>query len=445
MNKIMTTVDFDKIDYDLEKIGKEMHDLMTELFPICRSITGDGVRKTDDILSQHMPLEIHEVPTGTKVFDWIVPKEWNINDAYIIDPNGEKIIDFKKSNVHIMSYSVPINEKMTLKELTPHLYTIPEKPDVIPYRISYYKENWGFCLTHNQFLNLEEGEYQVVIDSSLKDGSLTYAECFLPGETDHEILVSCYTCHPSLCNDNLSGVVLSTLLAKEISKINSRKYSYRFLFVPETIGAITWLSLNESKLSNIKHGLVATCVGDTGNSTYKKSRNGNLYIDRVVTNVLKNSGDDYKIIDYFPPGSDERQYGSPGINLPVGSLMKTPYGDFPQYHTSADNLDFVRPEGLADSFSKYMNIFYIIENDKTFVNLEPKGEPNLGKRGLYRTISGQQDGYEKELAIISVLNLSDGNHSLLDISERTDIDFSLVKQSADRLVETKLIEDSNSK
>ena len=363
MNKIMTTMDFDKIDYDLEKIGKEMHDLMTELFPICRSITGDGVRKTDDILSQHIPLEIHEVPTGTKVFDWLVPKEWNINDAYIIDPNGEKIIDFKKSNLHIMSYSVPINEKMTLKELTPHLYTIPEKPDVIPYRISYYKENWGFCLTHNQFLNLEEGEYQVVIDSSLKDGSLTYAECFLPGETDHEILVSCYTCHPSLCNDNISGVVLSTLLAKEISKINSKKYSYRFLFVPETIGAITWLSLNESKLSNIKHGLVATCVGDAGNSTYKKTRNGNLYIDRVVTNVLKNSGDDYKIIDYFPPGSDERQYGSPGINLPVGSLMKTPYGDFPQYHTSADNLDFVKPEGLSDSFSKYMNTFYIIKNE----------------------------------------------------------------------------------
>ena len=225
---------------------------MQELFPICRSITGNGVRKTLKILKKEIDLKIVNVPSGTKVFDWKIPYEWNIKDAYVKNSKGERVIDFKKSNVHIMSYSVPINEKMTLEELTPHLYTIPEKPDVIPYRISYYKENWGFCLTHNQFLNLEEGEYQVVIDSSLKDGSLTYAECFLPGETDHEIFVSCYTCHPSLCNDNLSGVVLSTLLAKEISKINSRKYSYRFLFVPETIGAITWLSLNESKLSNIK-------------------------------------------------------------------------------------------------------------------------------------------------------------------------------------------------
>ena len=437
----MSIMDFDNIANDLEKTGKDMYDLMTELYPICRSITGDGVRKTDKILSNHIPLEIHEVPTGTKVFDWIIPKEWNINDAYIIDPNEEKIIDFKKSNLHVMNYSVPIKTKMTLDELKPHMYTIPEKPDVIPYRISYYKENWGFCLSHNQFLNLKEGEYEVVIDSTLKDGSLTYAECFLPGETDDEILISCYTCHPSLCNDNLSGVVLSTFLAKTISKINLRKYSYRFLFVPETIGAITWLSQNESKLSNINHGLVATCVGDPGCLTYKKSRNGNLNIDRAVTNVLKHCGDDYKIIDYFPPGSDERQYGSPGVNLPVGSLMRTPYGEFQEYHTSADDLDFVQPKHLADSFSKYMKTFYILEDNKSFINLQPKGEPNLGKRGLYRTISGQQDGYEVELAIISILNLSDGDHSLLDISERTEMDFGLIKRTADRLIETKLLEE----
>ncbi len=437
----MSIMDFDNIANDLEKIGKEMYDLMTELYPICRSITGDGVRKTDKILSNHIPLEIHEVPTGTNVFDWIIPKEWNIKDAYIIDPDGEKIIDFKKSNLHVMNYSVPINTKLTLDELKPHMYTIPEKPDVIPYRISYYKENWGFCLSHNQFLNLKEGEYEVVIDSTLKDGSLTYAECFLPGETDDEILISCYTCHPSLCNDNLSGVVLSTFLAKTISKINLRRYSYRFLFVPETIGAITWLSQNESKLSNINHGLVATCVGDPGCLTYKKSRNGHLNIDRAVTNVLKHCGDDYKIIDYFPPGSDERQYGSPGVNLPVGSLMRTPYGEFQEYHTSADDLDFVKSKHLADSFSKYMKTFYILENNRSFINLQPKGEPNLGKRGLYRTISGQQDGYEAELAIISILNLSDGDHSLLDISERTEMDFGLIKRTADRLIETKLLEE----
>lgn len=437
----MNTLDFDNTVDDLEKIGSEMYNLMTELYPICRSITGDGVRKTDKIIGKHIPLEIHEVPTGTNVFDWVIPKEWNITDAYIIDPNGEKIIDFKKSNLHVMNYSVPIKAKMTLDELKPHLYTIPEKSDVIPYRISYYKENWGFCLSHNQFLNLKDGEYEVVIDSTLKEGSLTYGECFLPGETDDEILISCYTCHPSLCNDNLSGVVLSTFLAKTIAKINLRRYSYRFLFLPETIGAITWLSQNESKLSNIKHGLVATCVGDPGCPTYKKSRNGNLIIDRAVTNVLKHSGEDYKIIDYFPPGSDERQYGSPGINLPVGSLMKTPYGDFAEYHTSADDLDFVQPKYLADSFSKYMKTFYILENNKSFVNLQPKGEPNLGKRGLYRNVSGQQDGYEAELTVISILNLSDGDNSLLDISERTGLDFGLIKRTTDRLIETKLVKE----
>lgn len=439
----MSIMELEDMDNNLDKIGKEMHHLMTELFPICRSITGDGVRKTDQIISKHIPLEIHEIPSGTKVFDWIIPKEWNINDAYIIDPAGNKIIDFKKSNVHVISYSIPIKAKMTLDELKPHLYTIPEKPEVIPYRISYYKENWGFCLSHNQFLNLKEGEYEVVIDSTLNDGSLTYGQYFLPGKTNDEILVSCYTCHPSLCNDNLSGIVLSTFLAKTLTKINSRKYSYRFLFVPETIGAITWLSQNESKLSNIKHGLVATCVGDKGCSTYKKSRNGNLPIDRAVTNVLQHSGEDYKIIDYFPPGSDERQYGSPGINLPVGSLMRTPYGEFPEYHTSADDLDFVKSEFLANTFSKYMKTFFILENNKTYVNLYPKGEPHLGKRGLYRNVSGQQDGYEAELAIISILNLSDGNHSLLDISERTGMNFSLIKWTADRLIETKLIEEKN--
>ena len=437
----MSILGFDLNENDLGKIGKEMHDLMAELYPICRSITGDGVRKTDKILSEHIPLEIHEISTGTKVFDWVIPKEWNIKDAYIIDPNGKKIVDFKESNIHLMSYSIPIKAKITLDELKSHLHTIPEKPNVIPYRISYYKENWSFCLSHNQFLDLKEGEYEVVIDSTLKDGSLTYAECFLPGKTDDEILISCYTCHPSLCNDNLSGVVLTTFLAKTIAKINSRKYSYRFLFIPETIGAITWLSLNESKLSKIKHGLVATCVGDPGCSTYKKSRNGNLLIDKAVTNVLKHSGNDFKIIDYFPPGSDERQYGSPGINLPVGSLMRTPYGEFPEYHTSADNLDFVKSEYLADSFSKYMKTFNVLENNRTFVNLQPKGEPNLGKRGLYRTISGQQDGYEAELAVISVLNLSDGEHSLLDISERTGMDFGIIKRTADKLIETQLVKE----
>ena len=419
-----------------------MYELMTELFPICRSITGNGVRKTDKIISKHIPLEMNEVPTGTKVFDWTIPKEWNINDAYVINPKGEKIIDFKKSNIHVMSYSIPINAKMTLKELKPHLFTHPEKPEVIPYRISYYNENWGFCLSHNQFLELEEGEYEVVIDSTLEDGSLTYGECLLKGESEDEILISCYTCHPSLCNDNLSGVVLATFLAKYLNTIKHR-YSYRFLFVPETIGAITWLSKNEKNVNKIKHGLVATCVGDPGNLTYKKSRQDDAIIDRVVKNVLKHSGKDHKIIDYFPPGSDERQYCSPGFNLSVGSLMRTEYGYFDEYHTSADNLEFVKGEYLADTFEEYLSIFYTLENNKTFINQNPKCEPQLGKRGLYRTISGHQEGYFDEFALIAVLNLSDGQHSLLDISERTSIDFKSIKKATDLLSEHYLLKEKN--
>jgi len=437
---VLNDVQFNRIKEKTSEIGNEMYALMTELYPICRSITGEGVRKTDEIISRHIPLEIHEVPTGTKVFDWTIPKEWNIRDAYIIDPKGKKIVDFKKSNLHVLNYSTPIDTKMSLDELKPHLFTLPNKPDVIPYRTSYYDENWGFCLSHNQFSKLEDGQYEVKIDSTLREGSLTFAEYYLPGKIEDEVLISCYTCHPSLCNDNLSGVVLTTFLAKYLQN-NSLRFSYRFLFVPETIGAITWLFLNEKKLSRIKHGLVATCVGDPGNLTYKKSRQGDAEIDRAVINVLKNSRKKYNVIDYFPPGSDERQYGSTAFKLPVGSLMRTEYGYFPEYHTSADNLDFVKSEHLADTFEKYLSTIYIIENIKTYVNQNPKGEPQLGKRGLYREISGHQEGYNDKFALISILNLSDGKHSLLDIAERTNIDFKLIKNAADILQEHNLLKE----
>lgn len=438
----MNDQNFSDIKDKSADIGDEMYDLMKELYPICRSITGNGVRKTDEIISKHIPLEMHEVPTGTKVFDWNIPKEWNIDNAYIIDPTGRKIIDFKKSNVHVMSYSIPIKKTMTLEELKPHLHSLPEHPDVIPYRISYYKEDWGFCLTHKQFLNLQEGKYEVIINSSLKEGHLTYGEYYLKGEIDDEILVSCYTCHPSLCNDNLSGVVLTTFLAKYLSKI-PRRYSYRFLFIPETIGAITWLCINEKNVSKIKHGLVATCVGDSGNLTYKKSRQGDTEIDRTAMHVLKHSGKNYSILDFFPPGSDERQYCSPGFNLAVGSLMRTSYGIFPEYHTSADDLNLVLGKYLADTFSTYLFIFYVLENNKTYLNLNPKCEPQLGKRGLYRMISGQQEGYVNEFAIICTLNLCDGKHSLLDIADRTGMEFDLIKKAADALLASGLLEEKN--
>ncbi len=436
----MDTNNFENLKSRISNIENEMFDLMENLFPICRSITGNGVRKTDEIIGKEIPLEIHEVPTGTKVFDWTVPKEWNIKDAYVINPKGEKIIDFKKSNIHILNYSIPIRKKLSLEELKSHLYTLPEQPDLIPYRTSYYKENWGFCLTHNQLLELEEGEYEVVIESTLKDGSLTYGEYYLKGESEDEFLISCYTCHPSMANDNLSGIALATFMAKYLSKIPLKK-SYRFLFVPETIGSITWLCLNEKNVSKIKYGLVATCLAGPGKLTYRKSRQDTAEIDKVTQNILKNSGEDYRILDYFPPGSEERQYGSQAFQLPIGSLMHSAYDEFPEYHTASDDMDFVQKKQLGDSFLKYLSIIFEIENNVKYVNLKPKCEPQLGKIGLYQSIGAQKNGYEIQFAMISVLNLSDGNHSLLDISDRTKIDLKIIESATDALVSAGLLKE----
>jgi aminopeptidase-like protein len=421
-----------------EQLGSQMHQLIAKLYPICRSITGDGVRKSLYILKQYIPLEIYEVPTGTPVFDWTVPKEWNVRDAYVKNSRGEKVIDFQKSNLHVLNYSIPIQKKMSLTELKEHLFSMSDRPDWIPYRTSYYNENWGFCLTHRQLQELEEGEYEVYIDSSLEAGHLTCGEYFLQGETDEEILFSCHICHPSLCNDNLSGISLATFLAKHLSSLSLR-YSYRFLFVPGTIGSITWLSLNESKVARIKHGLVVAGVGDSGKLTYKKSRRGDAEIDRVVTHVLQHSGDEYAIDDFSPYGYDERQYCSPGFNLPVGSLTRTPFGRYPEYHTSADNLEFVKPDKLADSLEKYLTVVNILENNKTYLNTNPKCEPQLGKRGLYGTFGGKQDKKTKEMATLWVLNLSDGSHSLLDISDRSGLEFQVIQDAADALVKGGLL------
>ena len=335
---------------DPMNVGSQIYELVKELYPICRSITGDGVRRSLEILKAHVPLEVHEVPTGTPVFDWIVPREWNIRDAYIKDATGKRVVDFRQCNLHVLNYSVPIKKKMSLNELKPHLFSVSERPDWIPYRTSYYADNWGFCLSHNQLQQLKDQEYEVCIESSLTNGHLTYGEYYIKGKTDAEFLFSAHACHPSLANDNLSGIALATLLAKELTT-RSLKYSYRFLFIPGTIGSITWLSLNEAWASRIKHGLVLACVGDSGKITYKKSRQDNAEIDRAVCQVLKDSGDNHAITDFSPYGYDERQFCSPGFNLPVGCFMRTPHGQFPEYHTSADNLEFVKPEYLHDSFA----------------------------------------------------------------------------------------------
>lgn len=421
-----------------EELGKGMHKFMVELYPICRSITGEGVRETIRAIRKRIPLEMHEVPSGTKVFDWTVPLEWNVTDAYVMNREGNRVIDFKAHNLHLMSYSAPVRKKMLLAELSPHLFTLPDHPEWIPYRTSYYKENWGFCLRHADFERLSDDEYEVVIDSSLQAGSLTYGEAYLPGEISDEILVSCHVCHPSLCNDNLSGITVAVKLAETMAT-RPRRYSYRFLFIPGTIGSITWLAQNEQTVSRIKHGLVLTGVGDAENITYKKSRQGNAQIDRAMAHVLRHSGETYTIIDFFPYGYDERQYCSPGFDLPVGCFMRAPHGQYPEYHSSADDLDFVKPDSLAQSYDRCLKVFQVLEGNRTYMNQNPKCEPQLGRRGLYRAVAGQQEKQWTELALFWVLNASDGHHTLLDVAERADLPFDKIQSAAEALLEVGLL------
>lgn len=417
----MDTVPQLKVE-ELRAIGEGMYRMIVELYPICRSITGDGYRQTMRQIQQVIPVKIHEVPSGTEVFDWTVPKEWNIRDAYVKGPDGKKVIDFKRHNLHVLQYSVPVHLTLPLRELKQHLYSLPDQPERIPYRTSYYKENWGFCLSQKQLDSLEDGEYEVVIDSSLQDGHLTYGEYYLPGEVDDEVLFSCHCCHPSLANDNLSGIALTSYLAKLLASRHLR-YSYRFLFIPGAIGSITWLWKNEEVASRIKHGLVVTGVGDSGQFHYKKSRRGDAEIDSVIQYVLKHSGQPYQVRDFSPYGYDERQYCSPGFNMPVGSLTRSPHGTYPQYHTSADNLEFVSANALAGSLSIYLEVIRVLENNRRYLNLNPKCEVRLGKRDLYRTVGGEIGQPLNELTLLWVLNLSDGSNSLLDISERSGLAF----------------------
>lgn len=432
-----------KIDESVDNINrkaleKEISLLMQKLYPICRSITGNGFRETVRILQEYISLSVHEIPTGTKVFDWEVPKEWNIRDAYIKNSKGVKIVDFKENNLHVMSYSVPVRAKMSLEELQKNLFTLPDYPDWIPYKTSYYNETWGFCISYNQFKSLTDDIYDVCIDSTIENGCLTYGEYYCKGETSDEILISCHACHPSLCNDNVSGLSLVALLGKILQSVSLR-YSYRIIIIPGTIGSITWLAKNQLSLARIKHGLVVNNVGDNGELTYKRSRIGDAEIDKVTEHVLRNSGLSFNIVDFSPYGYDERQYCSPGINLPVGSLQRTPHGQYPEYHTSADNLDFVLPENVFDSLLQYLNVCKILENNKRYINEKPYCEPQLGSRGLYDTSAAPSSVVVDKMALLWVLNLSDGTHSLLDISERSGIKFDLIKTASDALMQKELL------
>lgn len=428
------------VAYSEEEVA-EMEALIEALYPICRSITGNGVRQTLRILQERIPLTIHEVPSGTRVFDWTVPKEWNIESAFIKNSRGEKIVDFANCNLHVVGYSVPFKGKLSLEDLKSHLFTLPDHPDWIPYRTSYYKETWGFCLSHEQFAKMTDAEYEVYVDSSLEDGQLTYGEYCIPGETSDEVLLSCHICHPSLCNDNLSGIALMVSLAKHLSQ-KVRRYSYRFLFIPGTIGSITWLALNEARVSSIKHGIVVAGVGDKGGFTYKNSRRGDAEVDKVFSYVVRKSADDSTIEDFYPYGYDERQFCSPGFNLSVGCVMRTPFGRYPEYHTSADNLKFISLEALSDSFEKCVAAVDILDNNRMYSNQNPQCEPQLGKRGLYQSVGGQTQTRVNDMAILWVLNLSDGHHSLLDIAERSGYNFESIKKAACLLVEHQLLKET---
>jgi aminopeptidase-like protein len=420
---------------DMESVGTALYECAAELYPLCRSLTGDGLRETLRRLQRLVPLTLHEVPTGTAVFDWTVPKEWNIRDAWVKNIRGQRVIDFQRSNLHVVSYSAPVRRHMSFAELRPHLHTLPDSPDWIPYRASYYTETWGFCLSQRQLDTLEHGDYEVCIDSTLEPGSLTYGELLVPGESSDEVLISCHVCHPSLANDNLSGIAIAAHLGR-VLRSKPLRYSYRFLFLPGTIGPITWLSRNEDAVPRIRHGLVLVCLGDAGRLTYKQSRRGDAPIDRAAAHVLRHAGD-HEIQSFSPYGYGERQYCSPGFDLPVGRLSRTPHDCYPEYHTSADDLTFIRADRLADSFAACLAIIDVLEHDRTYVNQHPKCEPQLGRRGLYREIGAE------EMAILWVLNQSDGQHSLLDIAERSGLEFEPVRRAAALLARHNLLKETS--
>ena len=415
-----------------EDIGEEIFAFVAEIYPICRSITGRGVRETLRAIGAHIKLEVHEVPTGTAVFDWVIPREWNIRDAYIKNERGEKVLDFAQSNLHVMSYSVPVQQRISLAQLKQHVHTLPDQPDLIPYRTSYYAEDWAFCMPHRLLESLRDETYEVFIDSSLTDGYLTYGEYLHQGETEEEFLLSAHVCHPSLANDNCSGVALLTHLAKRMAGLQTR-YSYRFLFAPGTIGAITWLARNEEHSQRIKHGLIVSMVGDGGGPTYKKSRRGSTTIDRAVVHTIRHSGLTPTVLEFSPYGYDERQYCSPGFNLPVGLFQRSKFGEIPEYHTSADNLDFIAPNHLALSYRLIAETLDVVENDAVYCSTMPKCEPQLGRRGLYGMVGGDKNAAAANMAMLWILNLSDGLHSLLDIAERANLPFAVVRRTAQLL------------
>ncbi len=412
--------------------GQRMHRMVRELFPLCRSITGDGLRATLEQIGAEIPLSTTEVASGTRVFDWTIPPEWNIRDAWIRDSTGRSFAEFRNHNLHVVGYSEPVCRTMDRSELAKRIHTLPAQPHLIPYRTTYYRRGWGFCMSHNDFQSIADGPCEVRIDSTLEPGSLTFGECVLPGESPDEVLVSAHACHPSLANDNLSGIAVAVAMARHLAG-RRRKLGYRFLFAPGTIGAIAWLRLHQGELSRVKHGLVLSCAGDGGALTYKRSRREGCPTDRAMEQALRESGLEHRILPFIPYGYDERQFCSPGINLPVGCLMRSPHGTFPEYHTSADTPDFVFPQKMEETLRVALAACRILEDNSTLVNLRPECEPFLGSHGLYGGSGGSRTSSFDELALLWVLNFSDGSHDLLSIAQRAGLRFEAVTEAAHAL------------
>ena len=425
-------------------IGNEMYALCDRLFPVCRSITGNGVRETLRVLQSICPaMTLHEVPTGTQVFDWTVPKEWNIRDAWIKNSKGEKILDFAKSNLHVMGYSIPVNQKVTLEELLPLIHTQPDQPDAIPYVTSYYKERYGFCMSQLQKDTLQEDTYHISIDSDLKDGSLTYGEILIPSTEGHkdEIFLSTYVCHPSMANNELSGPAVTIYLAKWLWEKKHRRYNYRIIFIPETIGAITYLSQHLPEMKkNIRAGFNISCVGDDRTYSYVASRYGNTLADKVAKNVLSFHYPEYKQYSFLQRGSDERQYNAPGIDLPVCAVCRSKYVEYPEYHTSKDNMGLISPTGLQGAYEVYRDMIEALEYNHKY-RIQCLGEPQLGKRGLYPTVS-QKGQHDLVAALTDFIAYADGTNDLIDISNMIGVPTKDVIPIVRQLLKTDLLEKS---
>ena len=410
--------------------------LVEAMYPLCRSLTGDGVRRTLDLIEARLPLSRTEIPSGTPVYDWEIPDEWTVRDAWIADADGRRVVDFRAHNLHLVGCSVPVRRTMTLAELQPHLHSRPDRPDDIPYRTSYHHRQWGFCLRHRDRERLGPGPYEVVVDTDLAPGHLTLAEAVIPGLTDEEVVVHTHTCHPSLANDNLAGIAVAVELACALRRGPPPRHTWRFAFGPGTIGSLAWLSRNEARLGRIRAGLVLGLLGDDGPLRYKRSRRGDTLPDRAAAHVLRDHG---LMLDFEPYGYDERQFCSPGFDLPFGRLTRSPNSGYPEYHTSADDLTRVRPEHLAGSLRTAGRLAAVIDANRTPRNLSPKGEPRLGRRGLYGPIGGMAPG-AFEHALLWVLNQADGTRDLLAIAERAGLPFETVDTAADALAQAGLLD-----